>query len=50
MVVVWASFEFLVDGKVDYCGTDLFSLVRRDGRWLIASVADTGRKVCPVRQ
>jgi len=38
--------EFLVDGKVDHCGTDLFNLVRADGKWLIASVADTGRKEC----
>jgi hypothetical protein len=49
LAVVWAPFEFLVDGKVDHCGTDLFNLVRTDGRWLIASVADTGRKDCPVR-
>ena len=47
LAVVWAPFEFLVDGRVDHCGTDLFNLVRQDGRWLIASVADTGRKVCP---
>jgi len=47
LAVVWAPFEFLVDGKVDHCGTDLFNLVRTDGKWLIASVADTGRKDCP---
>jgi hypothetical protein len=46
LAVVWAPFEFLVDGKVDHCGTDLFNLVRKDGRWWIASVADTGRKDC----
>jgi hypothetical protein len=33
-----------VDGKVDHCGTDLSNLVRQDGKGLIASVADTGRK------
>jgi hypothetical protein len=49
LAVVWAPFEFLVNGKVDHCGTDLFNLVRTDGKWLIASVADTGRKDCPVR-
>ena len=49
LAVVWAPFEFLVDGKVDHCGTDLFSLVRKDGKWLIASVADTGRKDCSAR-
>ena len=49
LAMVWAPFEFLVDGKVDHCGTDLFNLVRTDGRWFIASVADTGRKDCPVK-
>ena len=46
LAMVWASFDFLVDGKVDHCGTDLFNLLRTDGKWLIASVADTGRKDC----
>jgi len=50
LAVVWAPFDFLVDGKVDHCGTDLFNLVRMDGKWLIASVADTGRKDCTVKQ
>ena len=49
LAVVWAPFEFLVDGKVDHCGTDLFNLVRTDGKWLIASVADTGRKDCSTK-
>jgi hypothetical protein len=49
LAVVWAPFEFLVDGKVDHCGTDLFNLVRKDGKWLIASIADTGRKDCAVK-
>jgi hypothetical protein len=49
LAVVWAPFEFLVDGRVDHCGTDLFNLVHTDGRWLIASVADTGRNDCLVK-
>ena len=49
LAVVWAPFEFLVDGKVDHCGTDLFNLVRVDERWMIASVADTGTKTCSVK-
>ncbi len=50
LAVVWAPFDFLVNGKVDHCGTDLFNLVRnKDGKWLIASVADTGRKDCPAK-
>lgn len=49
LAVVWAPFLFLVDGKVDHCGTDLFNMVRVDEKWLIASVADTGRKNCEVQ-
>jgi hypothetical protein len=49
LAVVWAPFEFLEDGKVDHCGTDLFNLIRTDGKWLIASIADTGRKNCPAK-
>jgi hypothetical protein len=49
LAVVWAPFEFLVDGKVDHCGTDLFNLVRSNGKWLIASIADTGRRNCPTK-
>jgi hypothetical protein len=49
LAVVWAPFEFVEDGKVDHCGTDLFNLIRTDGKWLIASIADTGRKNCSAR-
>jgi hypothetical protein len=49
LAVVWAPFDFLVDGKVDHCGTDLFNLVKADGKWTIASVADTGSKDCPAK-
>ena len=50
LAVVWAPFDFLVGGKVDHCGTDLFNLVRVEGKWMIASVADTGRKDCSGKQ
>jgi hypothetical protein len=49
LAVVWAPFDFLVDGKVDHCGTDLFNLVKADGKWTIASIADTGRKDCAAK-
>jgi hypothetical protein len=49
LAVVWAPFDFLVDGKIDHCGTDLFNLVRKDGKWLIASIADTGHKDCAAK-
>ena len=46
IAVIWAPYEFLVDGKVDHCGTDIAHLVKRDGKWLIAGIADNGRKDC----
>ncbi len=49
LAVVWAPFDFFVDGKVDHCGTDLFNMVRIDGKWTIASVADTGTNTCPAK-
>jgi Putative lumazine-binding len=49
LAVVWAPFDFFVDGKVNHCGTDLINLVHTDGKWIIASVADTSRKDCPAK-
>jgi hypothetical protein len=49
LAVVWAPFEFRIDGKLDHCGTDLFSLVHTDGKWLIGSLAATLRKDCGTR-
>jgi Putative lumazine-binding len=49
LAVVWAPFDFLVDGKVSHCGTDLFNLVRQNGEWVIASVADTSRNDCTAK-
>ena len=49
LAVVWAPFDFYVDGKVSHCGTDLFNMVRQDGAWRIASVADTSRNTCSAK-
>jgi quercetin dioxygenase-like cupin family protein len=46
VATVWAPFEFLVDGKIDHCGRDIANLVRIDGHWIIAAIADNGRKDC----
>jgi len=49
VAVVWAPFDYAIDGKVDHCGTDLFDMVKVDGKWLVAGVADTGRKDCAAK-
>jgi hypothetical protein len=49
VAVVWAPFVLAVDGKPTSCGTDLFNLVRVDGKWLVAGVADTSHKDCDTK-
>lgn len=46
LAVVWAPFEFRIDGKLDHCGTDLFSLVHNSGKWVIGSLSATLRRDC----
>jgi hypothetical protein len=46
VAVLWARFEFLINGKVDHCGRDMAQLVRVDGRWLIAALGDNSRRDC----
>ena len=46
IAVVWAPYEALRNGTLDHCGTNLFSLIRRDRHWLIASVTDNSRQNC----
>lgn len=46
VAIIWARFEFLVNGKVDHCGRDVATLVRVDGRWLVASLEDTASTAC----
>jgi hypothetical protein len=47
LAMVWAPYTFLLDGKLHHCGTDVFNLVRVDGHWRIAAIADNSRKCEP---
>jgi hypothetical protein len=46
LAVVWAPFNFFIDGKLDHCGRDLFSLNQKNGNWQIVALAATTRKDC----
>ena len=46
IAVIWVPYEFLEDGKVTHCGTDIAHLVLRKGRWLIAGIADNAHDSC----
>lgn len=44
LAVVWAPYRFMAKGRVHHCGTDVFTLAKLDGRWLIVGVSDNERK------
>lgn len=46
IAIIWTRFVFLLDGKVDHCGTDIVNLVKIDGQWLISAVGDTSHTDC----
>jgi hypothetical protein len=37
IAVVWAPYEFWIDGKTSHCGVDLFDFVKVDGAWRVAN-------------
>ena len=43
IAMVWAHYDFLVDGRVHHWGTNILSLVKRSGGWQISGIADNGR-------
>ena len=49
LAIVWAPYDFILEGKEDHCGTDLFTLAKRDGRWLISGLADNSRRDCAAK-
>jgi len=46
LAMVWAPFNFFIDGKLDLCGRDLFNLNQRNGKWQIVALAATTRTDC----
>jgi hypothetical protein len=45
---VWNDFSFYVDGVLDHCGVDSFTIVRTTEGWKVIHVADTQRtENCP---
>jgi hypothetical protein len=37
IAVVWAPYEFWVDGRTSHCGVDVFDFVRVDGAWRVSN-------------
>lgn len=46
VAMVWAPFTLSIGGAVQSCGTNLFDLVRENGRWKIMNVTYSHRTGC----
>jgi Putative lumazine-binding len=46
IAVVWAPYAFYVNKRPQHCGTDIFDMVKVNGKWLIASAEDNSRENC----
>jgi hypothetical protein len=43
IAVVFAKYDFMVDGEVDHWGTNILSFVRQGTAWRVSAIADTAR-------
>ena len=39
VAMVWYPYDLYRDGKWSHCGVDLFTLIRTDGQWRIATMS-----------
>jgi hypothetical protein len=37
MALVWAPYEFQIDGAISHCGVDVFSFAKIDGVWKVSN-------------
>lgn len=48
IAVVWAPYDFHINGKFSHCGVDLFELLNVDGAWRLSNASWTVETVgCP---
>lgn len=41
VAVVWAPYDFHLNGKFSHCGIDSFHLLKTSGGWKISAISDT---------
>jgi len=39
LAMVWYPYDLYIDGKWSHCGVDVFTLIRHEGQWRIATMA-----------
>jgi hypothetical protein len=37
IAVVWAPYEFRINGEISHCGVDAFEMLKIDGRWVMGN-------------
>jgi hypothetical protein len=37
IAVVWAPYEFWIDGETSHCGVDVFDFVKIEGEWIVSN-------------
>ena len=48
IAVVWAPYEYWIDGETSHCGVDVFDFVRIDGTWRVSnSMWTVEPEACP---
>lgn len=43
IAMVWAHYDFLVDGEVHHWGTNIVSFLKQNSRWRVSAIVDNGR-------
>jgi hypothetical protein len=43
IAMVWARYDFFVNGEVHHWGTNILSFLKHDGAWRVSGIADNGR-------
>ena len=46
MTLVFTPYEFYVNGRFSHCGTNVFTLVKKESKWEILALYDTRNKSC----
>jgi hypothetical protein len=47
IAMIWAPYKFYIDGEIHHVGTNIVSLLKREGVWKISCVADNSRQPSP---
>ncbi|KAF7357287.1 putative lumazine-binding protein [Mycena sanguinolenta] len=43
IAMAWTPYEFYFDGVLHHVGTDIWSFLKTDGKWMISGLADNSR-------